>query len=236
KFEIAVSPSLNLFEPQSSSTKYQKILLGGLSHKAPSFDLPEVKIFKFEGLGSVKDELENIKNNMTKKVPFIDSLQNEEFTAKNIELYIANHPTIIHFATHGKFSSDPEETFILTENELLDINKLKSLIKSSENQPNPIELLVLSACETAKGDQRAALGLAGIAVRSGSRSTLASLWNINDPFTAEFMEKFYRKLIIEKNSKSAALQIVQNEFLTGDNDEFKKPHYWGAFVLIGNWL
>jgi CHAT domain-containing protein len=235
-FEIAISPSLNLFEPQSLLTKYQRVLIGGLSHKAPSFDLPEVKNFQFKELTNVEQELDNINKNTSKKISFIELLKNRKFTQKNIQLAMNNNPTIIHFATHGKFSADPEKTFIVTENELLDINKLKSLIKSSETKAKPIELLVLSACETAKGDQRATLGLAGIAVRSGARSTVASLWKINDPFTAEFMDKFYHQLIIENKSKSESLQIVQKGFLKGDNEKYKKPYYWGAFVLIGNWF
>jgi CHAT domain-containing protein len=75
---------------------------------------------------------------------------------------------------------------------------------------SPIELLVLSACQTATGDKKATLGLAGFAVRSGARSTLATLWQVNDESTAELMVGFYRQLIQNPGiSKAKALQIAQ---------------------------
>jgi CHAT domain-containing protein len=90
-------------------------------------------------------------------------------------------------ATHGKFSSQLEDTYILAWNGKLNIKRLGEILQTREQVvgrsnrvPPPIELLVLSACETATGDQRAALGLAGVAVRSGARSTVASLWQVDD--------------------------------------------------------
>ena len=62
------------------------------------------------------------------------------------------------------------------------------------DREDPLELLVLSACETAAGDKRAALGLAGMAIRAGARSTLASLWQVDDLATSIFMTKFYEEL------------------------------------------
>ena len=79
-----------------------------------------------------------------------------------------------------------------------------------ENQSIPIELLVLSACQTAVGDNRSTLGLAGVAVRAGARSTLATLWSVDDKSTAELMSKFYYQLInTDGINKAEALQKVQ---------------------------
>jgi CHAT domain-containing protein len=69
---------------------------------------------------------------------------------------------VVHLATHGQFSSNEKDTFILTWDDRLNVNQLNTLLRSREEiGRNPIELLVLSACQTAAGDRRAALGLAG---------------------------------------------------------------------------
>lgn len=94
--------------------------------------------------------------------------------------------------------------------------------------------MVLSACQTAKGDNRAILGLAGVAVRSGARSTLGTLWAVQDESTAKFMVEFYKQLSKPGISKAQALRNTQLEFIK--DKDFSHPFYWAAFVLIGNWL
>ena len=96
-----------------------------------------------------------------------------------------------------------------------------------------MELLVLSACETATGDQRAALGLAGMAVRAGARSTLATLWSVNDRATAEFMGKFYQGIGLQKITKAEAIRRGQLELL---NNPIYRHYYWSPYILVGNWL
>ncbi len=87
---------------------------------------------------------------------------------------------VVHIATHGQFSSQPEETFILAWDNSINLNQLSSLLKNSETtKSEPIGLLVLAACETAQGDKRATLGLAGVAINAGARSTLATLWKVS---------------------------------------------------------
>ncbi|HEY9675011.1 MAG TPA: CHAT domain-containing protein, partial [Waterburya sp.] len=103
-----------------------------------------------------------------------------------------------------------------------------------ENRKLPIELLVLSACQTAAGDDRAALGLAGIAVRAGARSTLASLWFVDDQATSLLMSQFYQELINAQQTKAEALRRAQVKIL--HNQAFSHPYFWSAFVLVGNWL
>jgi CHAT domain-containing protein len=95
-------------------------------------------------------------------------------------------------------------------------------------------LLTLSACQTAAGDDRAALGLAGVAVKSGARSALATLWAINDQASAMLVTEFYRQLLKENVSKAQALQRAQNALM--QNVRYRHPGYWSPFLLIGNWL
>ncbi|MEO1765381.1 MAG: CHAT domain-containing protein, partial [Cyanobacteria bacterium J06629_18] len=87
---------------------------------------------------------------------------------------------------------------------------------------------------TAEGDKRAALGLAGVAVRSGARSTLASLWAVDDQSTSAFMVEFYKQLSQPNMSKTEALRQAQISLIKQRG--FKHPFYWAPFVLIGNWL
>ncbi len=111
-----------------------------------------------------------------------------------------------------------------------DFDKILRLGNSSKSRA--IELLVLSACQTALGDKRATLGLAGIAVRAGARSTLATLWSVDDESTAVLMSKFYDELENPTLTKADALRRAQISLL--ESDEI--PYLWAPYVLVGNWL
>ncbi|MGH0028245.1 MAG: CHAT domain-containing protein, partial [Myxococcota bacterium] len=97
----------------------------------------------------------------------------------------------------------------------------------------PLELLVLSACQTAAGDDRAALGLAGVALRSGARSALATLWSVNDVAAAELVTRFYGELA-DSASRAQALQRAQLQLL--EQRALRHPAYWAPFLLISSWL
>ena len=99
---------------------------------------------------------------------------------------------------------------------------------------DPLELLTLSACDTAAGDDRAALGLAGMAIKAGARSALATLWNINDEASVDLVLDFYREIKDSSVSRAAALQHAQLKLL--DNPRYEHPGFWSAFLMINNWL
>jgi CHAT domain-containing protein len=141
----------------------------------------------------------------------------------------------VHLATHGQFSSTVQDTFILTWDNRITPQQFQELFQVQlRNQAQPIELLVLSACQTATGDKRAALGVAGVAVRSGARSTLATLWAVNDQSTADLMINFYRELAQPNLTKAEALRRAQLALL--QQPQYRHPLYWAPFVLVGNWL
>jgi len=144
---------------------------------------------------------------------------------------------IVHLATHGKFGSTEDQTYILTWDQKIKINQLSSLLKIAElSRGKPLELLVLSACETALGDAKSALGLAGIAVRSGASSTVATLWRVSDEASAILMSQFYDQLVQASKtgiSKAEALRRAQIRVLR--NSEYSSPYHWAAYVLLGNW-
>ena len=92
---------------------------------------------------------------------------------------------------------------------------------------------MLSACETARDDPRAALGLAGVAVQSGVRSALASLWTIADATTVDLMDTFYTELERGNATKAESLRAAQIELIA--SERFGHPRYWAPYLLIGNW-
>ncbi len=189
----------------------------------------EVEGRKFDEIPNVVDELQHIGS----IVPS-ESLLNLKFTEANLQQQINSGSfSVVHIATHGNFSSEPEQTFILAYNQLLKSNNLNDLLRTNNRSSSSIvELLVLSACETAKGDNRATLGLAGIAVQAGARSTLATLWKVSDRSTAELMERFYKELTNPEVTKAQALHQAQLALF----EQYKAPFYWAPYVLVGNWL
>jgi len=159
---------------------------------------------------------------------------NPKFTEANLQQQINSGAfSAVHIATHGNFSSDPEETFILAYNQLLKSKELNDILRiNNQSSSSIVELLVLSACETAKGDNRASLGLAGISVRAGARSTLSTLWKVSDRSTAELMVQFYKELTNPEVTKAQALHEAQLALFK----QYKAPYYWAPYVLVGNWL
>ncbi|MBD2292777.1 CHAT domain-containing protein [Anabaena sphaerica FACHB-251] len=223
KYSIANAPSLQLIDPKALVREQIQVLGGGLSEAR----------FGFPALPNVVSELERIKA----QVPSSLLLKNDAFTDKQLEQKVNQNPyQVVHLATHGEFSSKAEDTFVLTWNEKLNVDDLNNLLRSDQKQIRPIELLVLSACKTAAGDKRATLGLAGMAVRAGARSTLASLWYVDDEATALLMTKFYQELSNNKHTKAEILRNAQLAILRDKNTKFSHPYYWSAFVLVGNWL
>lgn len=222
-YAIALAPGLQLIDPQPLEQGSVEALIAGIT---------EARL-DFEALPNVAAELEAIRA----LVPTPVQLVNEEFVEARLEQAIQHEPiSIVHLATHGQFSSKSENTFILAYDRKLKVEDLATLLRDRPTRQPSIELLVLSACETATGDARAALGLAGIAVRAGARSTLATLWKADDAATALLIQEFYRQMADHnwQISKAIALQKAQSYLI--QHTEFNHPVYWAPFVLLGNWL
>jgi len=231
KHGVALAPSLQLLNTSSIPKSRLKVLAAGLSQQV------EVRGEIFPALSNVPEELRGIKAVFPRSQQLLDG----EFTLANIKKQLESGFSIVHFATHGVFSSDPAQTFIVTgDRNAIDLDTLSTLLASSPNRP---ELIVLSACDTATGDERSALGLAGVAVRSGS-STVASLWSVEDKSTTKLMKNFYRQLENPDIKKVDALQQAQLALIRSLRTnpplpELKQlpphPYYWASYVLVGNW-
>jgi CHAT domain-containing protein len=161
-------------------------------------------------------------------------LRDAEFRQRDLERELARQPySVVHIASHGQFDADPKKSFLLTFDGKLDMDALERDMKLTRFREDPVELLTLSACRTAAGDDRAALGLAGVAVKAGARSALATLWFVNDQASSALVVDFYHR-IAAGESKVSALQAAQQRLLA--DPRFRHPSYWAPFLLIGNWL
>ena len=220
-YSVALTPGLQLLNPRPLGQEKLNTVAAGLTEG----------IKGFSPLDYVNYELKQIKNTVNSIV-----LLDRNFTTEALyqKVKSSDYP-VVHIATHGQFSSSLEDTFLLAWDERIDINELNNILQTrNSGRDNAIELLVLSACETATGDSRAALGLAGMAVKAGARSTLATLWSVNDRATAELMGDFYHELSDEHLPKAEAIRRAQLSLL--NNPWYRHPFYWAPYVLLGNWL
>jgi CHAT domain-containing protein len=146
---------------------------------------------------------------------------------------------IVHFATHGLINNrHPELSGIVLslidekgepQNGFLRLYDLYNLKLSAD-------LVVLSACQTALGKEIRGEGLVGLTrgfMYAGAPRVIASLWQIDDRASAEFMKRFYQGMLGEKLRPAAALRAAQ---VSMQNDKrWHAPHYWAAFTLQGEW-
>ncbi|MGK7923305.1 MAG: CHAT domain-containing protein [Trichodesmium sp.] len=245
KYSTALIPSINMTDTSYKNMKNLSVLAMG----AAEFQDPNIV-----PLPAVPLELKMIRQNWRGKIFF-----DESFTLENLKKQrIQQGARILHLATHGSFKpSSPNESFIQLWNEQLKFDELRKLAKSGE----PIELLVLSACETAFGNVDAELGFAGLAVQAGVKSVLASLWQVDDAGTLGLMREFYRQLSLQEATvKAEALRQAQIAMINGnlrlesgrlrsgrigddgvklpdteyqEDMNFSHPYYWASFMMIG---
>ena len=220
RFAFATTPGLTLTDPQPLERENAQMLAVGLTEAVQGFS----------ALPNVAAELDNI-GRLFPATTYVD----REFRGERIENEIAaGDYSIVHIATHGQFDSDHTRSFLLTYDEKLTMAELRETIGARRYKDEPVELLVLSACETAAGDDRAALGLAGVALQAGARTAVATLWFINDESTADMVSEFYRQLNETGLSKAEALRAAQLHLL--EQPRYRHPSFWAPFLLIGNWL
>jgi len=221
KYAIAIVPAITMADMTPLNRKKMNVCLGGLSESRQGFSM----------LPNVKTELFEIKEYANSE----QLLLNKQFTTSRLKQAFNNNDyTIFHFATHGVFGGTGNDAFLLTYDGKLTIDDLEKFIGLNPFRKNKLELLSLSACQTAVGDDRAGLGLAGVAVKSGAKSVMASLWFINDEAASLVTREFYYRLMKSQKQSATVLQEVQKELIA--LPRFRHPVYWAPFLLIGNWM
>jgi CHAT domain-containing protein len=220
KYALAVTPGLALTDPRPIARERLKVLALGVTESVQGFP----------PLPNVATELEVLRDLFAST-----TLLNNAFSVSALERELKQEPfTILHIASHGEFGNDVKDTFLLTFDDRLTMDRLNQVVGLLKYRKEPLELLTLSACDTAAGDDRAALGLAGVAIKAGARSALATLWNINDVASSRLVAEFYRELKDPSVSRAAALQRAQMKMLS--DPRYDHPGFWSPFLLINNWL
>ncbi|MEL7038415.1 MAG: CHAT domain-containing protein, partial [Cyanobacteria bacterium J06592_8] len=244
KYSLSLIPSISLIDTNYRTLANTEVLAMGAS-----------EFTKLDPLPAVPLELELITQRRWQGESFL----NQEFTRDNLINQRQKHPySIIHLATHSDFSrKTPDESYIqLWQDEQLKLNQLRTL----GWQNPPLELLILSSCRTAVGDEQAEMGFAGLAVQAGVKSALASLWYVNDVGTLALMSEFYRHLD-QTAIKADALRKAQLAMIQGSVEDLETllyasqsldeitlttpisslssldlshPYYWSGFTMIGS--
>ncbi|NQE35122.1 hypothetical protein E5S67_02852 [Microcoleus sp. IPMA8] len=239
KYTFSLIPSFSSTNTDYKAVRDATVLAMGRSEFVDQQPLPSVPI----ELQAISDQWHS------------PSFLNSTFTLDNLNSEHAKGGfRIVHLATHAEFKpGKPSNSYIQLWNSKLQLDRMESL-----NWRNPqVELLVLSACRTAMGDREAELGFGGLAVKSGAKSALGSLWYVDDGGTLGLMSEFYHQLR-GTTTKAEALQLAQQAIMsgkvrlengqlvtTGDklnlppnlqqtNQNFSHPYYWSSFTMIGS--
>jgi CHAT domain-containing protein len=220
RFALATTPALALTDPKPLQRRNLQVLTMGLTQAVQGF----------AALPNVLEEVATIQ-----QLYGGTQLLNENFRVDRVEQTLQTGDFgIVHIASHGKFASDVARSFILTFDDQLTMDRLETFIGRLRYRDTPLELLTLSACETAMGDDQAALGLAGIAIKAGARSALATLWQVADEATTVLIQEFYRQIQQPSISRAEALQQAQLKLLA--DSRYQSPFFWSPFLLINNWF
>ncbi|NER97469.1 MAG: CHAT domain-containing protein [Symploca sp. SIO1B1] len=241
KYSVSLMPSFSLTDTRYVDVRETNLLAMGAAQFPDQKPLPAVPI----ELKVIADQVWQGK-----------SVLNEGFTIENLQQLRNQKPFgIIHFATHGEFlPGRPGNSYIHFWDRKLGLDQLRQL---KLNQPT-VELLVLSACRTALGDQEAEFGFAGLAVLAGVKSAIGSLWYVSDEGTLGLMKTFYEQLQVAP-VKAQALQEAQLSMIRGEvkltegqlisnkgsiplppqliklgDKDLSHPFYWSAFTLVGS--
>jgi CHAT domain-containing protein len=220
RFAVAVAPGLSMVDPEPLDVSDKRFLVAGLSEAAGGF----------APLPYVEGEVTALRSRYGGEL-----LLDEDFEQRRFEERLAaDQPGVVHIASHAVFGGDPSQSFVVSHDGRITLDEMAAALQRTQYREQPVELLVLSACETAAGNDRAALGLAGVAIRSGVRSALGSLWSINDETTSTLMLDFYAALQEPNVSKAEALRRAQLALLS--REAYRHPFYWSPFVLLSNWM
>jgi CHAT domain-containing protein len=248
-YSLALIPNFSLTDTRYDRLKETQMLGMGISESTEGqFPLPAVAI-----------EVPTL----TQKIWSGQSALNQEMTIENLAALTQQQRfRIVHLATHGEFKPGRvDRSYIQFWNRKLKLNQLRSLALQSGWSNNPsVHMLVLSACQTALGDNNAELGFAGLAVNAGVKTALGSLWSVSDEGSLGLMSGFYEQLrtapikaealrqaqlsmlrgqtrlvggqlkLTEQLSIPLTGQVVQNQ-----DASLAHPYYWSAFTMVGNW-
>ena len=220
KMAVAVTPSLELTDMAPAARRKAALLSVGLTEAVEGMSAPRY----------ADAEVQAIRTLYGGKL-----LMNKQFSTPSLEEEIKDQGVgIVHVASHTVVTNDPRYSFVLAHDGRITMDRLSQLVGLQQYRQQPLDLLTLSSCETPADDDRAALGLTGVAVKTGARTALATLWIAEAETTTELITEFYRQLQDPTVSKAVALQRAQQKILAQRGHSH--PSFWAAFLLINNWM
>ncbi len=220
RIEVATVLGLTLVEPRAARGSGRALVAGA----------SETAVEGFSPIPGIRDEAREIG-----RILGVEPRLDREFRTVDALRLLRREPySIVHIAAHASFGAAPEDNFIALSDGRLDMPRLVEALRArSIERDTPIDLLTLSACQTAQGTDRAPLGLAGAAYRADARSVIASLWFISDAITPELMKDLYAGLAAGE-SRAGALARAQRRFVS-EFETLDHPNFWAAFILVGDW-
>jgi CHAT domain-containing protein len=220
RWAVATAPGLAITDPRPFPREGAKALVAGLSSAGDGHPaLPEVP----REVGAVGE------------IWGATALLDADFTAPRAEAALAGARfTLLHVASHAEITADARRSVLWAHDGALPLDRLATWIGVARYRAQPVEILVLSACSTAAGDERAALGLAGVAVQAGARSAVGTLWKVPDASAADLVVAFHRALHEPGVSRAEALRRAQRALLA--RPDTAHPAHWAAFLLVSAWL
>jgi CHAT domain-containing protein len=193
----------------------------------------------FDALPAVREELEGIRGGVLPGEVYLD----DQFTAQRLTEALARQVPVLHIASHFSFrpGTDADSFLVLGDGGRLTLQEMRE----RRLRFGGVELLTLSACDTAMGGGRSengaeVEGFGALAQRQGAQAVLATLWPVADQSTGRFMQQLYRTRQAAgaggrpDSSKVQALRQTQLDFLK--TPRYAHPYYWAPFILMGNWL
>lgn len=226
KYATSLVLGLQVREPKPLQRQNLKVLGASLTQPPPAFAAT------YGRLDNVNPELDQIKTQGVAST----FLRDQAFTqAKFKQTAESTRFDVVHLATHGQFGDSRRSTYLLAADGAIYMDDLGEVFRNRDPS-HAIELLILSACKTATGNNRAVLGIAGTAVRSGARSAIASLWSLADAPGVGFAQEFYKHLGEPGVSKAEALRRAQVALINSTAKDYSHPRFWAPYILIGNWL
>jgi CHAT domain-containing protein len=249
QYNLALIPSFSLTDTRFQEIRGTKMLGMGISQSAGG--LP--------ALPAVSVEVPTLTDKIWQGTGYLDrqvTLEQFQSLAKREQF------SIVHLATHAEFNpGNINQSFIQFWDGRLTLSKLRKVALSQQWGSNPtVEMLVLSACQTAIGSDQAELGFTGLAVQTGVKTAIGSLWSVSDEGTLGLMSEFYRNLKTAP-IRAAALRDAQLSLLRGqvkvnkgqiqfpdgsqvalppasvqqNEINLSHPYYWAAYTVVGNW-
>jgi CHAT domain-containing protein len=219
KNPIVFAQAMSLTDTLPQRLDHASILFSGVSES----------VQEFTALKGVLTEADNLRDQYGGDVTL---LLNEQFTVDEFRQQITDRRyDILHFASHGQFEPENQQSFLLAYSEKLTMKQLEEILQRRKYSDNPIDMLTLSACQTAIGDEYSALGLAGVGIMAGAKTALGSLWNVSDEATIQLMRHYYANL----RSLQGRAEALRNAQLSLLDSGYSHPFFWAPYLLIGNW-